>query len=420
MARLPTFHLRCETAALVRRFAADRSGAYAVMTAVALPALLGAAGLGGEAGLAYYRHASTQAAADSAAYSAAIALAGGNNASSEAKGVTASLGFTHGVNGVTVTVNNPPVSGASAGQSGAVEVVISATQKPYLMAALRASSYSISGRAVAKVGTAGCVLALNQSAASTVSIQGTPSITLSNCALYDNSTSSSALNIGGSGSLAAGAVSVVGSISGSSRITSSKVTTGASSVADPYSSVALPSFSGCNQTNYSTGSTATLSPGVYCGGMKITGGTVTLTAGTYIIDGGSLSISGNATLTGTGVTLVFTSSSGKNYPTATINGGATINLTAPTTGTLAGIVIFGDRNMPTNTNFKLDGGSTQTFGGAIYLPSAALDYGGGSSGSTGCTQLVADTVSFSGNSNLAVSCAAYGTATIGSKTRIVE
>lgn len=54
-------------------------------------------------------------------------------------------------------------------------------------------------------------------------------------------------------------------------------------------------------------------------------------------------MNGSATLTGTGVTLVFTSS-GNNYASATINGGATVNLTAPATGSTAGIVLFGDRN----------------------------------------------------------------------------
>jgi hypothetical protein len=44
------------------------------------------------------------------------------------------------------------------------------------------------------------------------------------------------------------------------------------------------------------------------------------------------SVNGGASLTGNGVTLVFTSSSGHNYASARISGNATIDLTAPTSG----------------------------------------------------------------------------------------
>jgi hypothetical protein len=61
--------------------------------------------------------------------------------------------------------------------------------------------------------------------------------------------------------------------------------------------------------------------------MKINAGAnVTLSPGNYVLDQGSLSINGNATVTGSSVTLIFTSSTGNNYATGTINGGATINL----------------------------------------------------------------------------------------------
>ena len=117
-------------------------------------------------------------------------------------------------------------------------------------------------------------------------------------------------------------------------------------VPDPYQNVPVPSEQGqgCAQHNYTAKATVTLDPGVYCGGIGLNANAnVTLNPGVYFIDQGSLSVNGSATLTGTGVTLVFTSS-GNNYASATINGGATVNLTAPATGSTAGIVLFGDRN----------------------------------------------------------------------------
>ena len=72
----------------------------------------------------------------------------------------------------------------------------------------------------------------------------------------------------------------------------------------------------------------TLNPGVYCNGMDIhAGSNVTLNPGIYYVDRGSLNVNGGATLTGTGATIVFTSSTGAGWATANINGGATVNLT---------------------------------------------------------------------------------------------
>src|SRR5262249_38361426 len=113
------------------------------------------------------------------------------------------------------------------------------------------------------------------------------------------------------------------------------------------------------------------------------------------------------------VTLVFTSSTGSNYASPSFNGGATINLTAPTSGSTQGIVMFGDRNMPTGTAFKFEGGASQTLTGAIYAPKADVSYAGGSDTPSGCTKLIANTVKFTGNSTFAINCSGVGTRSIG-------
>jgi hypothetical protein len=287
------------------------------------------------------------------------------------------------------------------------------------------SAVTIRGRAVALPGNngTGCVLALNGSASGAVTSKGTSDVGLTQCSVYDNSNSATALVNGGSATINAQAVNVVGNISGGSGITTTQgVNTGTSPAADPYASVTPPPFSGCNSNNLTVKDTETLDPGVYCNGLQLNAGAnVTLNPGVYYIDRGSLQMNGGATLTGTGVTLVFTSSTGANYATATINGGASVSLTGPTSGPLSGIVIFGDRNMPTGTTFKFDGGAGQGFGGAVYLPKGALDYAGGSNVNTNCTQVIADTVTFTGNSQLAVNCSGYGTKDIGtSKAALVE
>ncbi|HTC83107.1 MAG TPA: hypothetical protein VK683_02090, partial [Rhizomicrobium sp.] len=143
------------------------------------------------------------------------------------------------------------------------------------------------------------------------------------------------------------------------------------------------------------------------------GATVTLNPGIYFIDRGWLTMNGGASMTGTGVTIIFTSSTGSNYASASVNGGATLAITAPTTGPTAGIAIFGDRNMPTSTTFSFNGGAGQVFGGAVYVPDASLFYAGGSNASTNCTQIIADNVTFTGNSQLKINCSSSGTRPIG-------
>jgi hypothetical protein len=257
----------------------------------------------------------------------------------------------------------------------------------------------------------GCVLALDKSVSGAITAQGSTSVNLNGCSLYDNSASSTALTIGGSASLSALSVGVLGGISGNAGITTTQgIKTGVGPVNDPYSAYSFPNFLGCDQQKFTTKSTVTIDPGVYCDGISLNAGAdVTLNPGTYYIDGGSLSVNGGATIKGSGVTLVFTKKTGGSWPTATINGNATVNLTPPKFGSTRGIVIFGDRNIPVGTSFKFNGGANQYLGGAVYVPTGAINFAGGAGTSTNCTQIIGDTVTFVGNSALAINCSNYGT-----------
>jgi hypothetical protein len=257
----------------------------------------------------------------------------------------------------------------------------------------------------------GCVLSLDPHASGAVTGQGSTVVVLNGCSLYDNSDNTTALTVGGSAQVTALSVGVVGNLTGRSNITTTQgILTGIGAIPDPYASASFPPFSGCTEQNYTAKNTETISPGVYCGGIKLNAGAnVTLGAGIYYLDGGELNVNGGATLTGTGVTLVFTSQNRSGFATATINGNATINLTPPKTGGTAGIVIFGDRRMPIGTSFKFNGGATQYLGGAIYVPAGAVSFSGGASTSTNCTQLIGNTVTFTGNSGFALNCNNYGT-----------
>ena len=413
--------IRMHARKVARRFWRDKSGNYSIIIGLASPVILGMVALGTEAGLWYYKHQSMQSAADSSAVSAAVAFsAQGSTAdiTAQADSVAAAYGFTAGSSSVTVTVNRPPQSGSYTAQIAAVEVIIQQPQSRLFSAVVTSAPLTILARAVALGNNGGkaCVLALDATASGAGSVQGNAPIVLNSCSLADNSNDPTALTVGGSGSISALSVSVAGGISGASSITTTQgIATGQIPTKDPYASTYLPPFSGCDQHNFTAKKTVTISPGVYCGGINLNAGAnVTLDPGVYYLDQGSLSVNGGATMTGTGVTLVFTSSTGSNYATANINGGATINLTAPTSGPLAGIVFYGDPNMPVGTSFKFEGGAAQVLTGAVYLPKGAVSFAGGASTTTGCTQLIGDTINFTGSSNFAINCSGYGTKPIGS------
>ena len=412
-----------DAVSLLRRFADDQSGSYVILAALLMPVLIGTAGLGTEVGFWYYKHKNMQSAADSGAVSAATA---GTNLTDEANAITASYGYANGVSNVVVAVNQPPTTGNYASNPQAIEVIVSQPQQRLLAALFGTEPVLITARAVAlpNAGT-GCVLALNSSASPAVKVSGSNSLTLNKCNLYSNSSASPSLDVSGSATVSANQVGVVGDISGASNITATNgLRTHIRPVADPYADVTPPPKPSCNNakiTVNANGKTNSLDPGCYSGSITVNAGaTLNLSPGIYYLDGANLNVAGNATIAGTGVTLVFTGS-GSNWGTASIGSNAIVNLTAPSSGRTQGIVMYGDRNMPAGTAFNLTGGSTQNFSGAIYLPKANLGFAGGNGTTTSCTKVIADTLAFTGTSNLEVNCAALGTATIGSTTaQLVE
>jgi hypothetical protein len=330
------------------------------------------------------------------------------------------------MNNVTIAVNQPPKSGNYASTAEAVEVVVSQSEPRLLSALFGSDPVLITARAVAipNSGT-GCVLALDPTASPGVNVSGGNQLNLIKCNLYSNSSANPSLKVSGSGTISANQVSVVGDISGASSITAPNgIRSHTKPTADPYSNVSPPSKPSCTNakiTVNANGKTNSLSPGCYSGSITVNAGaTLNLDPGIYYLDGANLSVAGNATLTGTGVTLVFTGS-GSNWGTASIGSNANINLSAPTSGSTQGIVLYGDRNMPVGTAFNLTGGASQTFNGAIYLPKANLSFAGGNGTTTSCTKIIADTITFTGTSNVQVNCSALGTANIGVQTaQLVE
>jgi hypothetical protein len=91
-----------------------------------------------------------------------------------------------------------------------------------------------------------------------------------------------------------------------------------------------------------------------------------------------------------------------------MNGTADVSLSAPTSGTYSGILFFGDRADTSGTSNTFNGDATSRLTGDLYFPSQPVSYQGNFSGTNGCTQIIADTVQWTGNATVGVNCSAQG------------
>lgn len=395
-------------AGLARTFRRSQSGNIAIMAGLSMTALVGFCGLGVDSASWLYGARQLHAAADIASYDAAVALNAGGSGSTLTTAATTGA-TTNGWNSAngTITVNSPPASGTHQNNKS-VEVILTENMPRYFTGLFSSSTVTIQARSVST--TQGehdaCVIALGSSGTD-ISMSGGANVSSPNCDIVANSSSSSGISMSGGSHVttpclvSVGGISVTGG-SGYTLNNCTSLTTNAPVATDPYASVAEPTASGpcLSYTNQSS-----ISYGHYCSGISVGGGkSLTLQSGTYYLDG-NFSISGGATVTGSGVTIYL--SSGHHL---SINGGGTATLSAPTSGTYSGIVFFGDRTGSGSNSFS--GGANTTITGAIYFPTQSMSYSGGATDNSTCTQLIASTVSFSGGVNFGAACTGDGVSTI--------
>jgi len=421
---------------LLRTFGRHDHGAITLMFALLLPIIVGFIGLGVEVGIWYGAKRSLQTAADAAAISAAYEISAGSSTATiktaaEADAVRNNYDTSIG----TIAVNIPPSSGSYSSNSNAVEVILSETHT-MLFGSLIANSteVTINSRAVVISGGDGdaCVLALNTSIAKALEFSGNSTIDTTGCIIASNSSDSSSIEISGNAAVTADSLQTVGDYNtkgASTLTTTSSPVTNASSVSDPYADLTVPFFSGCDETEFKNNPSdtdtitpfSTTTPYVFCDGLDVKG-TLYLDPGIYVVDEGTFNINAGATMTGTNVSIILTSSSGANHAKYTMNGHATINLSAPSTGDYAGILMYRDRDASDQDN-TLNGSASAVFNGALYFPSSTLKFEGNSSaGGASCTQLIADSIQITGATGITSSgCVSAGAtlATI-SGTELVE
>ncbi|MDG4897890.1 pilus assembly protein TadG-related protein [Mesorhizobium sp. WSM4976] len=385
-----------------RRFCEGRGGNVATIFALTLPVVVGGAGLGVETSYWYYSSLKLQAIADAAAYAGALEKVQGSDTAAITAAATTSAA-SNGLGGGTIVVNTPPTSGPNTAKK-AVEVILNQNLDRLFTSIFTQTKVPERARAVALITDASkaCVLALNPSASQAALFSGSTSVKLNGCSVMSDSIASDSIKVQGSAGLQTDCLITAGGVSLNNPVTTvcKSPITQALPASDPFSSVPAPAASNPCQNINSGKSTQTIQPGTYCSGMNLNGN-VTLSPGVYVVQG-NLKINAGAVIQGSGVTIFMAGSN-----TVSMNGNATVTLSAPTSGTYSGVLFYGDRT-GTAAQSTFNGTATSLLTGAIYFPKQQVNYLGNFSGVNGCTQVVADTIQWSGNSTINQDCSSLG------------
>jgi hypothetical protein len=382
------------------------AGQALILTALALVVLMGFAGLAIDMGVMRYDKRLQQTAADAAAIAGASNLAFGG-VTAGAQDAASRVGYTDNGGGqvsnctgaavgtICVEVNNPPTTGPhQAGSPGCppapscyVEVLVADVHPTYFMKVLGINTETITARAVAASlgGGAGngCLYTLSPPSSGIEGIGGSGTLNASTCGIVDNGDYEGTVP-----SVSADTFAVSGDSGGRSATCTTlgpcpKYNTPATS--DPLGYLTTPPVQAPTFGMVTTAGTQTLQPGTYSSITIGNNSTVTLNPGIYYIDGsGGVSFNGTATVQGTGVMFYFTNGATINA----IGGGnqvSNIQLSAPTTGSYAGILMYQD---PADTNTgsgttkgpTLGGDDNSFFKGALYFPEDQLTFFGNTTG----------------------------------------
>ena len=394
----------------------DEAGSVTVLTAFSLIPLLGFLGLAIDVGMLHIAKEQLQAAADAAALAAALEISscGGTSACAAMTVAAQSALAENSLSGsqvrtncqsgaiaiLTITVNNGPCALGSSnphnGKANYVEVVVARQVPTYFASVLGFTSVPINARAEASSGgSTVCILMLASTGGSTFNLNAT--LSASNCSIFDNSSDNLAMNL--NGPLTAGSIGTVGSYQANYSV-SPTPKTGQAAVADPLASLPVPSYTAASCLPQTT-STQPVGPpsaaGQICYNGMVLNGNVTLSPGLYIINSGNFNYSGSGTLTANGVT--FYLAPGTNF---TQNGNGTVRMTAPTTGSYNGVLIFQARTNSHTIIFQVP--SALTLQGIIYGPAAQLIIQNGQPAS-----IAVDVITASANFSQSLSLSDYST-----------
>ena len=376
------------------------------MVAIVMLGMLFAVGLAIDAGQLFNGRRTAQEAADAAAFAGATVLYQSGTTAQAISAATADASLNGyatdtPTSGTTVTVNNPPTSGAFSGQALYVEVIIQTPVRTSLVPQQSAFT-TVRARAVAgavTINSGFAVMSLDQQCHDdAISISSNGSLTLSGGGIQINSCGTPAGDSSGTVTIAAPyGTSSVGTLSG----TWPSSHTGQPVQPDPLAGLAKPSTNGLS--SYSPACPPSINqPGVYTTTFSSNCDYV-FAPGTYIFKGGGVNLAGNSSMctgptcgtpTAAGGVFFFLTSS--TYPSTggscasfTLHGNNLTTLSPPTSGTYQGLLIYVDGNCSTTLDVGGNGAIITT--GTIYAPNVTIA-GNGNNAVISASQIIAKTI----------------------------
>lgn len=347
-------------------------GIFALWIVVMLPLLIGLCVLMLEWTHLFSARQQQVSATDAASVAVAFQVVSGDSARNigAAKAALALNGYASIPPGA-LSVEHPPLGGPFAGDPLAARVSLTLDPGRLLPAAFPGIAPTLTTHATARFRRQSCLLVLAPTGDDRLTIVANALIEAPACAMQVNSSGVAALRINNKVQLTAQDIRIVGgaSISGSATVIPTPIT-GSPVVDDPMAAIAEPVAGACTFNNYVVIGTQNLSPGNYCGGLRLNANSrATLAPGNYLISGGLLELRNNAQITGDGVSIFLLDSA-----RILANSSVIVRLTASQIGPYAGIVIFESRTAPLDVlvhNIPL--ASTGLLEGLVYLSRSRLN-----------------------------------------------
>ena len=317
-----------------RAFRRDRSANAAITFGLAAPVLIGMVAVAVDYSRAAAGKSKLQAVADAAALYSAREWQMAQSQSERI--VAAALAYARS--------QAPDAQAAATADAGTytVNVVLEKDYELTIGKAVFGGNTHVRVSATAKMtgGLPLCLVGLEPSGPRAVTLQTNARMTAQSCLVYSNSTNPYGLVSEDNSVLQAGYIcSAGGKVKTNNTNFSPEPMTDCPAIPDPLAAREPPPDGPCNHLlKIVSGEVATLSPGIYCGGLIVTNGAeVTLKPGIYTFKG-PLLVNGGSTLKGENVAIYMKGLlSSLIFETAT-----TIRLTAPKDGPLAGILIYDD------------------------------------------------------------------------------
>ncbi|MDH3660275.1 MAG: pilus assembly protein TadG-related protein [Alphaproteobacteria bacterium] len=393
----------------------DQRGGVLLPFALSLSALLGICALAVDAGFLYVKKAELQNAADAAALAAVIDLpnegaahgaamrfAIKNMSPSEHGSVLRSSDISFGQWDNDSRIFTPGVAPADAVKVTTRRAQANGNPAPTFFARILGfHEVDVVAETVAAAAEPGvCILALDPDAVPGFDVSN-GTVAANGCSVHVNATDPEALEGSPNGSIVAEPICVSGGHESAPDFTPVP-DSNCPQLADPLASLEPPVVGLCDHNNFKlTSGDTTIDPGVYCHGLEVSStANVTLNPGLYIIKDGQLRITGSGSFSATGVMFYITGADAF----ARVSGSGTVTLTAPITGTYAGVLFFGDRALPTSTNISLKGGPSFHYEGSIYFPTSNVIFSGTASASSPSpyTIIIARSYNFNGSGEFVV------------------